>query len=269
MMTEEGRKEPTHGDKTHIILYNQPTMTATRWSSCSNNQGCAFARVGLIRLLLATLGQAQAVDPEVDAKCVTRYKDFQDDHAERSYLCNGYDDRFGSKQPENKESVPSLSLLCEERKVGARGVYRDIDGSDDDFETVFYSVFPECSALETHYGRRLVGEWDGTTATGTFSLVNDTTITAAIVVTGALEIFGVVPAGSETRPAIDGGRTGRWTSPTGHTVFKVTGDATTLVLSNITIRNGSVSNLCIYPWLNRLTRFFLLFTVFVDDDCSL
>mgnify|MGYP003327018558 CR=1 FL=1 len=35
------------------------------------------------------------------------------------------------KQPENKESVPSLSLLCEERKVGARGVYRDAAGSAD------------------------------------------------------------------------------------------------------------------------------------------
>ena len=238
MMTEEGRKEPTQGDKTHIILYNQPTMTATRWSSCSNNQGCAFARVGLILLLLAILGQAQAVDPEVDAKCVTRYKDFQDDHAECSYLWNGYDDRFESKQSENKESAPSLSVLCEERKVGARGVYRD-DGSDDDFETVFYSVFPECNALDTYYGRRLVGEWDGTTATGTFSLVNDTTTTATIAVSGTLEIFGVVPAGSETRPAIDGGNTG---GNNGHTVFKVAGDAAILVLSNLTIRNGYVSN---------------------------
>ena len=237
-MTEEGRKEPTQGDKTHIILYNQPTMTATSWSSRSNNQGCAFARAGLILLLLAILGQAQAVDPEVDAKCVTRYKDFQDDHAECSYLWNGYD-RFESKQPENKESVPSLSVLCEERKVGARGVYRDDDGSDDDFETVFYSVFPECNALETHYGRRLVGEWDGTTSTGTFSLVNDTTTTATITVSGTLEIFGVIPPGSETRPAIDGGHTGGYN---GHTVFRVTGDATILVLSNLTIRNGFVSN---------------------------
>ena len=242
-MTKEGSKELTQGDKTRIILYNQPTMTATRWSSRSNNQGCAFARVGLNLLLLAILGHAQEVDPEVDAKCVTRYKDFQADHAECSYLWNGYDDRFESKQPENKESVPSLSVLCEERKVGARGVYRDDDGSEDDFETVFYSVFPECSALETHYGRRLVGEWDGTTATGTFSLVNDTTTAATITVSGTLEIFGVVPVGSETRPAIDGGHTGgRGIDTGGHTVFKVTGDATTLVLSNLTIRNGYVSN---------------------------
>ena len=239
-------------------------MTATRWSSRSNNQGCAFARVGLILLLLAILGHAQAVDPEVDAKCVTRYKDFQDDHAECSYLWNGYDDRFESKESENKESAPSLSLLCEERKVGARGVYRDDDGSDDDFETVFYSVFPECNALETHYGRRLVGEWDGTTATGTFSLVTDTTTTATIAVSGALEIFGVVPAGSETRPAIDGGHSGGRDSQNGHTVFKVTGDATILVLSNLTIRNGFVSNFeCIFPWLNRLTRFPPFFPLFL------
>ena len=250
MVTEEGSKKPTRGDKTQLYLYNQPTMnkhhnqptmTATRWSSCSNNQGCALARVGLILLLLAILGHAQ-VDPEVDAKCVTRYKDFQDDHAECSYLWNGYDDRFESKQSENKESVPSLSFLCEERKVGARGVYRD-DGSDDDFETVFYSAFPECNALETHYGRRLVGEWDGTTATGTFSLVNDTTTTATITVSGTLEIFGVVPPGSETRPAIDGGHTaGGGYNDNGHIVFEVTGDATILVLSNLTIRNGYVSN---------------------------
>ena len=132
-------------------------------------------------------------------------------------------------------------FLCEERKVGARGVYRDDDGSDDDFETVFYSVFPECNALETlktHYGRRLVGEWDGTAATGTYSLVKDTTTTATITVSGTLEIFGVVPAGSETRPAIDGGHTG---GHNGHTVFEVGGDETILELSNITIRNGFVS----------------------------
>jgi len=217
-------------------------MTVTRWSSCSNNQGCAFAHGGLILLLLATLGHAQAVDQEVEAKCVTRYKAFQDDHAECSYLWNGYDDCFESKQPENKESVPSLSLLCEERKVGARGVYRDDDGSDDDFETLFYSIFPECNALESHYGRRLAGEWDGTTVTGTFSLVTDTTTPATITVSGTLEIFGVVPAGSETRPAIDGGHTGGTVSQNGHTVFTVTGDATILVLSNLTIRNGYVSN---------------------------
>ena len=187
-----------------------------------------------------------------------------------SYLWNGHNDRFESKQSENKQSVPSLSFLCEERKVGARGVYRDDDSSKGDFETVFYSVFPECSALETHYGRRLVGEWDGTTATGTFSLVSDTTTTATIAVSGALEIFGVVPAGSETRPAIDGGHTGDPDSETGHTVFRVTGDATILALSNLTIRNGYVSNFkCTFPWLSRLTRFVLLFSVFVDDDCSL
>ena len=254
-MTEEENKDPTQGDKTHIILYNQPTMMATRLTSCSNNHSCAFARVGLILLLLAIHGHSQAVDPEVDAKCVTRYKDFQNDHVECSYLWNGYDDRFESKQSENKESVPSLSFLCEERKVGARGVYRDDDGSEDDFETIFYSAFPECNALENHYGRRLVGEWDGTSATGTFSLVNDTTTTATITVSGTLEIFGVVPAGSETRPAIDGGHTG---GTNGHTVFKVAGDATILVLSNLTIRNGYVCNFwCIFPWLNCLTRFFL------------
>ena len=121
-------------------------------------------------------------------------------------------------------------------------MYRDDDSSKDDFETIFYSVFPECKALETletHYGRRLVGEWDGTAATGTYSLVKDTTTTATITVSGTLEIFGVVPAGSETRPAIDGGHT---RGPTGHTVFKVEGDETILELSNITIRNGFVSN---------------------------
>ena len=241
-MTEEENKDPTQGDKTHIILYNQPTMMATRLSSCSNNHSCAFARVGLILLLLAIHGHSQAVDPEVDAKCVTRYKDFQNDHVECSYLWNGYDDRFESKQSENKESVPSLSFLCEERKVGARGVYRDDDGSEDDFETIFYYAFPECNALENHYGRRLVGEWDGTSATGTFSLVNDTTTTATITVSGTLEIFGVVPAGSVTRPAIDGGHTGGYDSYNGHTVFKVTGDAAILVLSNLTIRNGYVSH---------------------------
>ena len=206
-----------------------------------HHQGCAFARVGLFLLLLAIHGRAQTVDPEVKAKCVNRYKNFQDDNAECSYLWNGHNDRFESKQSENKQSVPSLSFLCEERKIGARGVYRDDDSSKDDFETVFYSVFPECNALETlktHYGRRLVGEWDGTAATGTYSLVKDTTTTATITVSGTLEIFGVVPAGSETRPAIDGGHTG---GETGHTVFKVEGVETILELSNITIRNGYVS----------------------------
>ena len=181
------------------------------------------------------------MEGKVGAKCVNRYKNFQDDNAECSYLWNGHNDRFESKQSENKQSVPSLSFLCEERKIGARGVYRDDDSSKDDFETVFYSVFPECNALETlktHYGRRLVGEWDGTAATGTYSLVKDTTTTATITVSGTLEIFGVVPAGSETRPAIDGGNTGGYN---GHTVFKVEGDETILVLSNITIRNGYVS----------------------------
>ena len=221
-------KEPAQGDKTKIYLYK-------------HHQGCAFARVGLFLLLLAIHGRAQAVDPEVKAKCVNRYKNFQDDNAECSYLWNGHNDRFESKQSENKQSVPSLSFLCEERKIGARGVYRDDDSSKDDFETVFYSVFPECNALETlktHYGRRLVGEWDGTAATGTYSLVKDTTTTATITVSGTLEIFGVVPAGSETRPAIDGGYTG---GSNGHTVFNVEGDETILVLSNITIRNGYVS----------------------------
>ena len=85
-------------------------------------------------------------------------------------------------------------------------------------------------------GRRW--EWDGKTVTGNFSLVNDTTTTATIRVSGTLEIFGVVPAGSETRPAIDGGQTER---SDGHTVFKVEGDETILELSNITIRNGYVS----------------------------
>ena len=72
--------------------------------------------------------------------------------------------------------------------------------------------------------------------------MNDTTTPATITVSGTLEIFGVVPAGSETRPAIDGGYTGDPDKRTGHTVFKVTGDATILVLSNLTIRNGGVSN---------------------------
>ena len=74
-----------------------------------------------------------------------------------------------------------------------------------------------------------------------FSLVNDTTTTATITVSGTLEIFGVVPAGSETRPAIDGGDTGGRVSQNRHTVFKMTGDTTILVLSNLTIRNGFVS----------------------------
>ena len=53
---------------------------------------------------------------------------------------------------------------------------------------------------------------------------------ATITVSGTLEIFGVVPAGSVTRPAIDGGHTGGRDSYNGHTVFKVTGDATTLMI---------------------------------------
>ena len=188
-------KEPAQGDKTKIYLYK-------------HHQGCAFARVGLFLLLLAIHGRAQTVDPEFKAKCVNRYKNFQDDNAECSYLWNGYNDRFESKQSENKQSVPSLSFLCEERKIGPRciettTVARTISKP---FSILYFPNAMRWKPWKPTMGGAGGGMgWyssDGHLfpCKGYDDYCNDYGVRD-------VEIFGVVPAG-ETRPAIDGGHTG-------------------------------------------------------------
>ena len=112
----------------------------------------------IVSLLLAIHGVAQAVDPEVEAACVNRYKNFQDDNAECSYLW--HNDLLKANSLKTNSS-PSLSFLCKERKIGARGVYRDDDSSKDDFETISIPYFPNARRFENGNPPRaaLVGEW--------------------------------------------------------------------------------------------------------------
>ena len=90
--------------------------------------------------------------------------------------------------------------------------------------------------------RSLIGEWDGSATSGTFTLSNGVNTTETIGITGRLEIIGIISMDGK-RPAIDGGGTPGCTGNNcpGHTIFIVRTDTDELQLSNLTIKNGYVS----------------------------
>lgn len=90
--------------------------------------------------------------------------------------------------------------------------------------------------------RSLIGEWDGSATSGTFTLSNDVKPSQEIQVSGRLEIIGIISMDGK-RPAIDGGGNPGCTGSNcpGHRVFSVENDKHELILSNLTIKNGWVS----------------------------
>jgi len=114
-------------------------------------------------------------------------------------------------------------------------------------------VFDQHTTREANHGmqhlrrdiesaRSLIGEWDGSATSGTFTLSNDVNTTETIGITGRLEIIGIISMDGK-RPAIDGGGTpGCYNNNCpGHTIFTVSDDTHELQLSNLTIKNGYVS----------------------------